>query len=157
MGYFSTCHKHFSLFIDPDISKTKRNIFLRQTNRTFRSPLFLIEPVKIVFEMWMSPITVFFACPTKRTSVAQGLFKVGPCTGPKLRYARHSLKSLGSRQHTPKKGHLRRQAINLAPSWRVRNLWGRLPEARRMLVLPHNANAWSPRLLHQAASTDYRI
>ena len=39
-----------------------------------------------------------------------------------------------SRYHSPKKGHLRRQVINLAPPWRVR-AWGTSSQGLRMPVL----------------------
>ena len=46
---------------------------------------------------------VFVFRPTKRTSVAQGLFKVRPATGPVSRHARRLQKCLRPRRHSPKK------------------------------------------------------
>ena len=58
------------------------------------------------------------------------LFYVYPGAGLKLRHARWLQKYLGLRWHSPKKGRLRRQTINLAPPRRIRAWedWGsRLP------------------------------
>ena len=84
----------------------------------------------------------------------KALLKVGPGSGPKPRRARQLPKCLGPRRHSPKKGRLRRQAINLNPPRRVK-AWeeGRPPEARGMssdethptrsvLLIPRPAKVW---------------
>ena len=63
-------------------------------------------------------------------SMAQDLFKVGPGAGPQPTCAWHFEKYLGPRQHSPKEGHLRRQANNLTSPKRVK-AWGDSPTKAR--------------------------
>ena len=60
--------------------------------------------------------TVFVLRPAKRTSVAQGLFKVGLGARPLLRRVQRFQKCLGTRRHSPKKvslgdGPLRHEVV----------------------------------------------
>ena len=72
---------------------------------------------------------VFVIRPTKRTSVAQGLFEAGPGTGPKPTRVRPLQKCL-------KEGSLRHLAINLTPPMRV-NAWRDAPWGSRKLTIWH--------------------
>ena len=99
----------------------------------------------------MSDETVFVTRPTKRASVAEGLFKVGPTQG-------RSPDTPRSRQHSPKKRRLRRQTIKLAPPRRIKTGGGdEPPRLEECQSWPRNANGWPPRHPRQAASADYGI
>ena len=65
---------------------------------------------------YYSCCSVFVACPTERTSVAQGLFLVGQCTGPELTCARMAKNTFSPVSIPPIRAYLRRQAINPTPT-----------------------------------------
>ena len=59
-------------------------------------------------------------CSTNRTRMAEGFLKVDPCAGSKPTHSGWFQKCLEPRCHSPKEGHLRRQAINSIHPERVR-------------------------------------
>ena len=69
---------------------------------------------------WLSIFSQFVIYPTNQTRLAQGLFKVDWGAGPLPRHPRQLQKCLKPHQHSPKKGCLRHQAINLALLRRIR-------------------------------------
>ena len=69
----------------------------------------------------------FFIVRTRRRAIASTHSAVPKCLEP--------------RRHCPKKGYLRRKAINLVPAERVR-AWGRLPEAYEDPVLAAWRYCW---------------
>ena len=89
----------------------------------------VVDKFFFVPKTYRSVWTVFVTCSTKRASVAQGLFKVGPSAG-------HSKKCLWSRQHSPKKRRFWCQEINISSSRRVW-VWGTVSGGSRNISFGH--------------------
>ena len=76
--------------------------------------------------------------------MAQDIFRWVQTQGCSLDNGWRTQKCIGLRQYSPKKGHLRRLAINLAPSRRVR-AWGngfRMPVFARVTWMPASLNPY---------------
>ena len=90
---------------------------------------------------------------TNRTSMAQGLFKVGPGARSKPTRTRQFQKCLAPHRHFPKEGRFRRQAITQLLQ-RGLEPGGRPHEAQGCWYQPRDANTRPSRYLRQVASTN---
>ena len=97
----------------------------------------------LVMNNFISIILYFLYIPPTGRVWHKAFFKVGLGTGPLLRHAQQFHQCFGPHQHSPKKGCLKCQMINLAPL-------GRWP-LKFEEGWPHDVNAYLPWHPHHVA------